>query len=258
MAPRQEHLEALESCRPGHDDLARPEMEALRAQLQQDPQLRATFERTQQSDAAIGRAMREVPVPEGLEARLLEALAAARQPAPAELAARDVTAAAVSVTRRSTERGSRRGWLAASLAAAAALLLAAWLAWPQPTATPQQLALQAQAWTESLPAEAGEWQAFDEQRFPTLAWRSARWRTMRTKLDPRAVVFDFPRRGDERLVVYRLHTTRDLGLPSLPYQPLTTTGKWRVGAWQESEYVFVAVTNRPALLDGFRARLAPT
>ncbi|NQU22190.1 MAG: hypothetical protein HQ567_12980 [Candidatus Nealsonbacteria bacterium] len=69
-------LEAIEACR-GSDDVADPALTPLAERLSDDPQLAELYERLQQTDASITEAFCDVPVPEGLDQRILERLAAA-------------------------------------------------------------------------------------------------------------------------------------------------------------------------------------
>ena len=76
----QEELRKLmDCCQPvgqdkGPDEAAEPEMAALYQTLAENPQARDQFQAIQAWDSAIGRAMRNVPVPEGLVDRLMAAL----------------------------------------------------------------------------------------------------------------------------------------------------------------------------------------
>ncbi|MDZ7620780.1 MAG: hypothetical protein U1E05_27570, partial [Patescibacteria group bacterium] len=72
-------LEALEACRPGSDDCALPEL-GLKQLLENDPSLRDVQRRIELADVQIAAALHQVPVPEGLEANILDVLATARHP----------------------------------------------------------------------------------------------------------------------------------------------------------------------------------
>ena len=71
----REILEAMESCRPGSDDLFDPALAPLVEVLTLDPDLADRFQRQQQADAAVASAFRDVAVPDGLAERLLGRLA---------------------------------------------------------------------------------------------------------------------------------------------------------------------------------------
>ena len=69
-------LEMLEACRPGHDDLAQPELQPLADELTRDERLQTAWARSQRHDAEIARAMLDVATPAGLLDRLLATLEA--------------------------------------------------------------------------------------------------------------------------------------------------------------------------------------
>jgi hypothetical protein len=69
-------LEALEACRPGSDDFDRLLEARSREAVRADAGLTARYRRLQRLDGVIGRAFADVPVPVGLDARLMAALAA--------------------------------------------------------------------------------------------------------------------------------------------------------------------------------------
>jgi hypothetical protein len=124
-------LEQLDACRPHSGDLDSPEMCALVAELQRDPELRSAYDRIQKLDDAIVDAMDDVPVPSGLAERLLTRLAS-----DAEKIAVD-TPPAIDTPPAPVHRRTRRAWLIGSGSAALALaasLLAALFLWP--TASP--------------------------------------------------------------------------------------------------------------------------
>jgi hypothetical protein len=253
--------ELLESCRPGRNDLAEPEMaDAVRA-LAEDPQLRAAFDRLQRQDLLLSRAFQQVEVPDGLEQRLLARLVE-MQPAPAEigLPSQSGSSGSESAPPKSSPRSARRKWLVASLAMAGSLLLLfGWFSQRPITPTIDVLASRSLQWTvdlQSLPAES--WQEFHESEFPQLRWRPRRWQALPTKLDAEVVVFDFGSTRDRQLLLYQFKTRHTLPLPKIPYQSLTVTGAWQSGAWQEGEHVYVAVTSDPRLLESLRRAYSAT
>lgn len=68
--------EALDACRPGSDDLARPEFAAVRAELDGNGVLERRAVQSEQFDRTVASAMQEVSIPAGLKERLLAQLAA--------------------------------------------------------------------------------------------------------------------------------------------------------------------------------------
>ncbi len=71
-------IEAMEACRTESEDLSDPRLAFLAAELAVDPALREQFERLGRLDRAVGEAFGDVPVPEGLDRRILARLAVAR------------------------------------------------------------------------------------------------------------------------------------------------------------------------------------
>lgn len=163
---RDRHLlEAMEACRPQSADLSDPALAFLAAELAPDPALREQFERLGRFDRAVGDVLADVPVPEGLDRRILSRLARAQRehagsdglsgvakagvepgvgeadavpskdPAAAQNSAielPDASAlasatgmASMIVPARPVPRGPRRWWLAASGAVAAVTMAAA-------------------------------------------------------------------------------------------------------------------------------------
>jgi hypothetical protein len=249
---RQRIREMLESCRPESDDILDPEMADAARALEGDLRLRDVFARQQRQDRQLRDAFLQVEVPADLEQRLLAALASAGGSEPAAVVER----------RPGRSEPLRRRWLVAALTTTASLLvLAGW--WATRPAVPT-LALLEQftlEWTEALERGDGtgeDWRPFREEEFPHLRWRPLRWQPVRTRLDAEVVVFDFRAPRGARLRLFQLTTRHTLPLPKIPYQSLTVTGTWQSGAWQEGRHVFVAVTDRPQLLDALRRGYSPT
>jgi len=94
----------MEVCRPSIASSDSAELTELRAHLAECEACRARFEAQQRQDAAIGRAVRDIPIPPGLKAAILSRLA---PPAPATIPVR------------------RRRWIPIALAGAAAAVLLA-------------------------------------------------------------------------------------------------------------------------------------
>jgi hypothetical protein len=112
-------LEQLDVVRPGSADLDDPDLADAAAALS-DEEVRRHFEQRQGFDRAVGEAMRDVPVPDDLRGRILDALASADD-ANAE---RPAASPAVQ-----PERVSRRRLLWQSAAGVAAVLAAAGVWW---------------------------------------------------------------------------------------------------------------------------------
>jgi hypothetical protein len=77
LRQQRELLERIDACRTGSDDLRDELLAPLIDALAADPRKRALLESVQQFDAAIIDVMEDVPLPPGLQERLLESLATA-------------------------------------------------------------------------------------------------------------------------------------------------------------------------------------
>ena len=77
MANERGIVEAIDACRPGSNDLDAPEMNDLARRLKEDRRIAAAFESLQRWDVRVGNAVGDVPVPEGLQARILARLMSA-------------------------------------------------------------------------------------------------------------------------------------------------------------------------------------
>jgi hypothetical protein len=121
----------LESARPDSEDYLDAEFAQALLHLEECPRCLEVVRDRRAADERIGHMIRDVPVPAGLEERLLDAL---RGPA-AETSARvdgsdAATRPARVVPTRTPQRLSRRAWIRAGLVTAAASVLmgaAAWL-----------------------------------------------------------------------------------------------------------------------------------
>ncbi|MCS7306552.1 MAG: hypothetical protein NZ602_15780 [Thermoguttaceae bacterium] len=71
---KQRIYEAIEACRPGSQDLSDPGLAFLDRALAEQPGLAARYEWVQAVDRQVALIFTEVPVPEGLETRILETL----------------------------------------------------------------------------------------------------------------------------------------------------------------------------------------
>ncbi len=235
-------LEAIEACRPGSDDVADPAMADLAAELAADPKLQDLYERLQRVDAMLAAAFRDTQVPEGLDRRLLDRLAAAR--------AEQVVSAETAVVAR-PRRGSRRWVLAAggTLAVAAGLLIAAWIGANSLLVAYSEEEAQSAALTlfREQSAEPGNLVA---RQPPPSDWpfshevarvRGMRWRSISGFLNRDGVAYDLPGRGGARATLYVVRRT----IPGLqgapPLRPSRQTAGFSTSAWQEGKLLYVLV-----------------
>lgn len=122
--------ERLDAVRSGSDDLSLPEMSQVRQALKEHPELAQEVASRRNFDARLRDAMFDVPVPDGLEQRILSSLAQEWGQSPGELSRPAVPP--VAITRRQALAWG--GALAASV-------LAAGVYWTTGTNTPQTIPL---------------------------------------------------------------------------------------------------------------------
>ncbi len=247
---------AMESCRPGHNDQADPEMAPLARQLAESPELAKAFERLQRIDAALARAFRDVPVPEGLESRVLSRLAARAaqgQPLSPEAAVASPPQAEFGHEEPGPHRSPRRRWLlvAGSVAAtAAAVFLVVYsLLGRRGEFSKWDVLSFAIECRGNDSADGGRLLGATEEspRYPlsdslvSLAsgqFSQVRWRSL-VFLNRHAVAYDLI--GPEgRIATVYVSSCSVEGLPSdVPPHPMHSTGEVAVSAWQEGGLLYV-------------------
>lgn len=258
-------LHALEACRPGKDDLSDPAMERLATAMAASPELDDLYERLQRLDAALAAAFHDVPVPTGLQKRILERLAQASGPAsseivrpacelsaqPAEtLCAQSVTPGTSGEAHRLAGTSRRRvAWLGAVAAVAAGLLVALWLN-RGPGALGEDV-----DWNAAIARFGADLQNGDfgsghspetaPGRFPfsaaVIQYPGTTWRPVRDLLGRAAIAYDLRDAWGVRATLYVVQATADL--PEAPdlYQPLLATGQCALLAWREGKWVYILV-----------------
>ncbi len=263
MSDPSKWREQLDACRPGSDDLSLPEFAEARAALAADEAARRWYADRQAQDAALSSVWRDVEVPAGLEQRLLAGLAQHLVDAPADSAEfpspkvepAEQLAAAELPAPVARARTGRRRWLLLAVTAAG-LVLAGALWWRQPPRlTLEQLSQLSRSLADqsaALAVDADAWKPFEAGDFPALRWRPASWRQVETEYGS-AVVFHFPLGDGSRLYLLQWKVPNHCELPPVPYQALSGTGPWKLGAWYETDTLFVAVTNQGRVLESFRA-----
>lgn len=248
--------EALEACRPGHEDLNEPEMQSLRERLDDDPHSRAVFGRSQTFDANVGRAFHDVPVPETLQDRLLTAVtqasAESSETLPDEMPEKvELPQTLPELTPHSASRWSRWQRLATGLTAAAAVLAAALLlnhfllksVEPQPNGA---FRTEVVAWLEAV-AE-GPWEAdFRAEQLQAHPMDGAiralpsGWRPFATKYDAHCVVYNLSGRSATPALLFCMQCpSAQSSMSSLPQRtPFSTTGGVAIGMWRRGDLVYV-------------------
>jgi hypothetical protein len=250
MRTRQELRELMHCCRPDLSDLTEQEARALRAALDEDPVLRREWQAIQSWDAGIGRAIHEVPVPDGLADRLVAAVSAC-EPLPGEDADAVVPSDAGAAPGRAQE--SRRHWLmwpagiaAGLLVTSALVMLALFLVGQQDDLTAAQLVEASGQWIEQLDQAA--WRTVDPPYAefpldPSLRVNIVDWQPCTFVPDCEAVVYRAVLRQDRATAfVFVIHTRKGRQLPTIPPMvPDSTTGNVCVGVWKNNGCLYVLV-----------------
>jgi hypothetical protein len=271
----QRIIEALEVCRPGSDDVADPALGVLADAIEADPEVAQLYARLQEVDGRVAAAFADVPVPEGLEGRLLERLGVASDAgvsadeaaaqgagqvadvfATPDSAAHDPGPQAPSPSRPvpgGPRRAMRaRGWLFAGggVAVAVALVVGAMLAFSHSGReyTRRDVLDEAIRFFGQETPEAGRRDeppsdyplSSEIARLPEM---EIQWRWVSGLLESRGVAYDFRGPRGVRATLYVLDL-QVAGLPAAPaLRPSFTTGGCSVEAWQEGELLYVLVVN---------------
>ncbi len=252
MMKRRELRELMHCCRPDLSDLTAQEARALTAGLAEDAELRREWETLQSWDATIGRAMHDVPVPDGLADRLLAVVrrsASDDEVRPLELAETAAMVEPAAVTRRRWMAWPA-GVAAAVLVTTALVLVALFLAGQQDNLTAAQLVEASGGWVRQLQPAA--WRSSDPPlvEFPpdmSVRLNFVAWQPAPAILDSQAVVYRAelpPNRATALLFVIRTWQGRQL--PAIPpFLPDSTTGNVCIGVWKNAGCLYVLLVPGP-------------
>jgi hypothetical protein len=244
----QQIREAMEACRPGHDDVEAPEIAHLAAEMVASHDLEERFARLQQTDEVLADAIRDVPVPEGLADRLLAALPAAAKPVASP--DRQGVGESVVVPASNSARRRARPWWFAVAGVVAAMVLVAVSVWQSGRSSP---------WTASTVLEEAISRYSNENQdsgrlmseasppwgLPlSSAVRSSagtRWRQIAGFLDRKGVAYDLTSVRGSRATLFVVNRTI-AGLPDEPpSRPSPGTGNCTAAAWQQGSLLYVLV-----------------
>lgn len=260
MTTDREIQQAIDACRPGSEDLHQPELAPLAEAILRDPGVRRRYECSLRFDAGVREAFREVPVPDGLDERLLAAIESSRVGAVVESPTCAACSPANHEVRAESGAGGRwpsakrrRIWslVAGSLIAVAALagfvLLVPFFraAEPRPDdRLPGEIlawsdAVVRQGWNEDLRAA----QALTRPLDRAVRANSQRWCAIATAYDSQTVVYDVAPRGAELALVFCMRCpVSHSKLPQLPPgNGFSATGGLTLGVWRRGDLVYVLV-----------------
>ncbi len=255
-------IEAIEACRPGRDDVSDPALADVLAELAANPELAKLYERLQQLDANLGSAFRNVPVPNGLDQRLLARVEQARDknvPLHAEEEERFGTATATAIR---PKRLSRRRVLAAggAVVAAAVLVIAATVYYnSQPYSEASVLEDSVAFFQDESEDESLNSGKLLDHSPPPKAYpfsRSVgrvpqmRWRSIGKFLGRSGIAYDLQVCDRATLYVVR-QTVPGLGTKP-PLRPQKDTGGFSAAVWQEGKLLYVLVLRGNNRLNAYR------
>jgi len=239
-------IEAIESCRPGSNDLSDPALAFLAEELAANPDLNNLYQRMQELDGTLADVFQDVPVPENLQDRILALLPATR---PEKADSTDAPPAPVS--HRQKKPVPRRFWIvSAGVAAVAASVLIAAFVHLQTTedytgADVRQLAIR---YFHGDTFEGGELLA---EKAPPKAYPPGRhvvriprmrWRRVSDFLGRPGVAYDLPGPGNARATLYVVKYKVADPLPATPpLRPALTTRGYSTSAWQAGPLLYVLV-----------------
>ena len=271
MMDAEKIYDALEGYRPGQLDGSGAEDQSVRDQLLEDDVLQSQFEKSQALDQQLTEVFADVTVPAGLRERLQEAIVEAVASdglpigecvatiGPTEGQQSDPVVIDVTEERRFSQA---LRWLA--LAGSLLIVAAVWrqLAPTEPV-SPELLAGQATTWTERVMSADHNWNRDLKQKPSThpidsyVLPQPQRWSRLKTKIDPRAVVYDLSSLKTDRLLLFVFRSRQSYQLPPVALRELMGTGALTVGAWQQDDllYVMVGRRNGPALQQFIKQRL---
>jgi hypothetical protein len=231
-------------------------MSELARRVDGDAEIRSRYESVQRQDEAIAAAFHDVPVPPGLEERLLFFAGVAPQ-----LTEQRPLAGASSIGGSSISaevRSRRRVAPYAAAVSAALVLLVAVAAWaiihwlPRPLVPLDALIQRALAWTEQ--SQVQPWNddlsaAPLKSGYPldsALRATPRQWRRFSAEGDT-VVAYGLNAPGQPFAAQFTIRTMRQHNVPvMLPSRPLSTTGGFCIGACQRNGVLYVLVVEGDA------------
>lgn len=260
--------EAIECCRPGSDDLGAPELAVLTEAVGQDADLRANFERIQEFDRRIAPSFRDLPVPAGLEERLLARLALddaaptgmteivdAATECPGE--SRPESISPDEKPDRAAPQASRRKRFPLAISASVAALLLVGVFTALYVFRPSDEPMDRDAFLDQAEAfiaaarQQRDWSPYPatappDRKFPNskIVRQPIGWQRIEAEsFDKRAIAYLIDDRiGSEVILLVIQSRQKVAGLKKHPPQEsLPTSGQQSVGAWNSDDHLYVVL-----------------
>lgn len=251
-ASKQRFYDWLEVHGPDCPDPHDPDTQSLAEAFGADAGLQEHYRAIEQADAAVAKAFADVPVPEGLQQRVLARLQAAGN----QSASRKPDDAAANADRSaasdSIRRARRRRWIALSAGAAvAATVLLAWVVVPRNGRTVAEQAVLEEALTLFLQEAAAPPVGIlvsnepSPHEFPysrhLRAMDPTRWRLVERFLGQPAAAFDVEAPWTSRVTLYVVPYRGGGFRQEPPPNPKLNTRNCSAAAWQEGALLYVLV-----------------
>jgi hypothetical protein len=254
----RELIAGLDACRRA-DDLRQPELRAVAGQVAGDERAREMQVRLLRIDGAVRESLHDVPLPVGLEERLVARLhEEAQQATIGDATAADMPSPhGIAVAGHAGPMYSRRKWLqwsGAAAATAAAVAITVFLLNRDTTLYRQQLA-DGWQWQKEL-SETDGWQPFnagDVAQFAPpkeLLRTPVRFRDVSSVVGRDAYAYDLTLPGGPRTTLFVIDQAEDAGAPSAaPFDPQLRTMGHMVAYWQHAGAIYVVVVDSDRMDD---------
>lgn len=272
MADYSQIRRLMDACRGNADgqlsaaDRADLELASFVESLDRDPATRDQWRRAAQWDVAIQSALVDAPLPAGLAERILQRLAA--ELTAAELTADerttlenvlsdDVTKPALARPRWRDVLWSRRRWLAAGMATAAALFLVVTLYWPTDKYSPERVLTAVSEFEATVPPVPGR--LVTEQAAPAafplsgsiVSSPHTAWIHVTGLLGRRGIAYQLTAPGGKKATLYVVRIAslpNDPQIaaeqfPTAPGRPRLASGGKTMAAWREQGRLYVLVVH---------------
>jgi hypothetical protein len=243
----------LDACRAHSDDLGQPELRDLAQFVSSDPQAARLQTALARFDAATRRAMSNVPLPGGFQARLADRLRQAGGNRETSAQANDSPqdTLAISPVQQPLSRRKWLAWSAGGVAvAAAAATTAIVLLKPATPLGPEDLE-SARNWHDVVKS-SDDWADFspaEEHSLPReLRVVPRRYLNASKVVGRKAIAYDVSLAGGPRATLFVVPQAERAGVPGfVPLRPQSTTMGQTVSYWQRGDLLYVVVIegNRP-------------